>query len=302
MANQVRFVKRSKKKPLSLFSLIIALAVIFITCVFNQSIDDKSLQEDNSDFVIDFIDVGQGDCELIRCNGTVVLIDGGESDAASDVIDFLKNKSVNTIDYYILTHPHSDHIGAAPSIMKNFKIGTVISTAISDDNLPTTACYEKTVDAIYNYASDYLEVEAGDKFKWGELTVSVLAPFEESEEYNDISVCCRIEYKNFSVLLCGDATKKVEYQILDSKADIRSDVMKISHHGSSSSNSEDFIKAVDPDFAVISCGTGNSYGHPHRETIDTLNNTGTDYFRTDESGTVSVYSDGNKWSVELEKE
>lgn len=301
MEEENRQKAKTNKNPLALILGVIILVLSAFGGGYLLSDNDESIDENNAEFMIDFIDVGQGDCELIRCRDTVVLIDGGEADCASKVTRFLHSKSVNKIDYYILTHPHSDHIGASASIMKNIPVGTVISTAFSDNNVPVTSTYERTLDAVFDYAGDYIEVKAGDEFKWGSLSVSILAPFEESEDYNDMSVCCLFKYKGISAILCGDASAKVENLILEEGKSVSADIMKISHHGSKSSNSQAFVEKVNPEVAVICCGRNNSYGHPHKETTDLLDSLGLKYYRTDRNGTVSVYSNGKEYIVNTEK-
>jgi len=289
--------KRSVKTIVLIASVVfvVALALILFFTLRSPVLDtSKTIL---SPFSVSFFDVGQGDCELITCNGRTILIDGGEKEYSGRVVSYLRNKGINKIDCYILSHPHSDHIGVSADVMSNFEIGDVLSTAFSEDNIPTTATYERTLLAIDEYAGKYIEVKAGDTFRYGELNISILSPSEEYEEYNDMSIVCRITFRNVSALFCGDATAAIEEKLLENGAKLQSDIYKVSHHGSSTSNTYDFLEAVCPQVCVISCGKGNSYGHPHSEIIQNLDKLGIKYYRTDRQGTVVVSSDGSKIAV-----
>lgn len=250
-------------------------------------------------FYVCFIDVGQGDCELISCNGVNILVDGGEAKYAGRVLNYLDSLGIEKLDCYIATHPHSDHIGASASILSQIPCDNVFTTYFSEHNIPTSNTYESFLDAVYDSGATAVAVEAGDEYKFGELTLKIFAPVTESDEYNDMSIVFSAEYKNASVLFTGDATKTVEKQILSQGYDVSADAIKIAHHGSTSSNSEEFIEAVAPESAVISCGKDNSYGHPHREIINLLTLEEIEYYRTDISGTIVYYSDGVSFNQEV---
>ena len=287
--------------------ILIAAAVLLINRFGGNEIEIATVSSpgdiDLSEygFVIDFIDVGQGDCELLRSGDSVVLIDGGENEYASKVNAYLRKCGVDKIDCYIATHPHSDHIGAAPGILKNFGAGTVITTAFSDTNIPVTSTYERFLDACDSFADEYVEVTAGDKFSFGDIKLEILAPYEESEEYNNMSVCCLVTCKGTKAMLCGDAGKEIENAILEKGTDIKADIFKVSHHGSRSSNSKQFTEKIDPSVCVICCGNDNSYGHPHNETVSTLSTLGITPLRTDKNGSITVCCKGNKIDIRTEK-
>ncbi len=298
--------KIARNKKLSLIScllaIIIAAAVMTITPdMYNEDARDDSLGYLDYPLCVTFFDVGQGDAELISCNGYNILVDGGEAENAYSIINFLKSNGIEKLDAYVLTHPHSDHIGAAASIIEAIDCEKVFTTYFSEFNIPTTNVYERVLDAIYETGAEPVAVEAGDSFEFGDLTVNIVAPVYESEDYNAMSVVFTAEYKDTTVLFTGDTVKSVEAQILDDGYDINADVLKVAHHGSTTSNSDSFIDAVSPEFAVISCGYNNSYGHPHDEIIQMFDDKGIEYLRTDYVGNVYYFGDGNNMYLETEK-
>ncbi len=293
---------RVKDKFASIVLSFIGLCIILIGSAFipeNEDVQETLGNEYiNNPFCVTFLDVGQGDCELISCNGYNILVDGGESENAGKVIRYLKDNGIEKLDCYVLTHPHSDHIGVAPYILEEIPCDKVFTTYFSEFNIPTTSLYERTLDAIYESGAEPVLVEAGDSFAFGDLKIDIVAPINESEDYNAMSIVFKATYKDASVLFTGDSTKKVENQILKENFDVDADILKAAHHGSSTSNGEDYLNAVSPEYVIISCGSGNSYGHPHREVMQLLQNKEIEYFRTDEKGTVYYFGDGHNMTLE----
>ena len=293
-------IKKSQLKKL--YGIVCTLIVFILVAVFAP--DYKSEPETNGTiytdypFSVSFIDVGQGDCQLISCEGYNILVDGGEAENSGKVIKYLRSNNVEKIDCYILSHPHSDHIGAAENIIRNIDCEKLLTTYFSEFNIPTTKLYESLLDCIYENSVEAIAVEAGDSYSFGELEIEILAPFVESEDYNDMSIVFTATYKDSKVLFTGDATTKIEDQILEAGFSDKIDVLKVAHHGSTTSSSEEFLKRISPEYAVISCGTDNSYGHPHDEILNLLNNYEIDVFRTDKSGTIVYYGDGNRMNIE----
>ena len=239
-----------------------------------------------------FLDVGEGDGIVIRCGETVLVIDGGEREESDTVNALLKSLGTNTVDCYIATHPHSDHIGAAAGIFGSMNVKSVLLPAFSELNVPTTNTYEKLLTAIQNQGCDVIYAEAGASHTFGDLKLQIFAPVEETGVYNNMSVVFRLEYGKTSFLFTGDAEKESEELMLAQGYDLHADVLKVGHHGSSSSTTPAFLEAVRPRLAVISCGKNNDYGHPHKELLTLLSDAGVPYRRTDLNGTVVVYSDG----------
>ncbi len=239
-----------------------------------------------------FLDVGEGDGIVIRCGETVLVIDGGEREQADTVNALLGSLGIDTIDCYIATHPHSDHIGAAPGIFGSMHVKSVMMTAFSEINTPTTNTYERLLAAIENQGCEVLLASAGQTYTFGELNLTVLAPVEETSVYNNMSVVFKMEYGKTAFLFTGDAEKESEALMLAQDYDLHADVLKLGHHGSTTSTTPAFLEAVSPRLAVISCGKDNDFGHPHKEILTLLADEGIAYRRTDVSGTVTVYSDG----------
>lgn len=242
---------------------------------------------------VDFVDVGQGDGILIRCGDDVIVIDGGEPDYAAAFVAYLKNAGVSTVSCYVATHPHSDHIGAAKAVFDAFDVKQMLTTSFSEFNTPTVSAYEDLLTAAAaEPGCEVSFVSAGDTLHFGDLKLEVFAPVRESTNHNDMSIVLKVTYAEVSFLFTGDAEAESEALMLSAGFDLKADVLKVGHHGSSSSTTEAFLEAVDPAAAVISCGRGNAYGHPHRETLKLLEDNHVEVFRTDLSGTVTLFSDG----------
>ena len=280
--------------------LIVSLAIIglFAGDRFSAEEKDNIKPYNEYPFTVSFIDVDQGDCALISCEGINILVDGGEASSSGKVLNYLDEFGVDKLDGYIATHPHSDHIGATAGILNSIPCDKVFTTYFSEFNIPTSKVYEKFLDAVYDSSAEVIAVEAEDVYTFGDLKLNILAPIVESDEYNDMSIVFVAEYKDTRVLFTGDATVNVEKQILEKNYNVEADVIKIAHHGSTTSNSSQFLNKVSPEFAVISCGQNNTYGHPHKEVIDRLNNKQIEYLRTDINGDIICYGDGHNFKVE----
>jgi competence protein ComEC len=249
-------------------------------------------------FSVTFFDVGQGDCLLIDADGSYMLIDAGNNDKGTTVQKYLEDAGVESLDYFIVTHPDADHCGGADVVIEKFDIGTVLMPGVESD----TATFRDVQDAIEYTGVKTAVPKTGDTFYLGDAVVTVLTPGSgEYEDTNQYSIGVRIVYGDTSFLLCGDMETENEEEILESGLEVKSDVMKLNHHGSANgTNSEKFIEAVSPKYAVVSCGYGNSYGHPHKEVMDLLEQDGISLYRTDLQGTVTCHSDGSTltWSTE----
>lgn len=256
----------------------------------------------NSDFSVTFLDVGQGDCSVIKSGGQTMLIDGGEPENADKILNFLKENSITKLDYVVATHPHSDHIGALPEVIDNIKVENVIIPEISEENVPTSKIYEDFLLAVQKSEANVIAAEPGNKYSLGDANFKILAPVEDDDELNNMSVVLKMTFGNNSFLFTGDAEKKVENALLELDTDLSADVIKIGHHGSSTSTSDKFLKAVSPEIAVISVGEDNRYGHPDYETVERLAKYGVKTYMTKDDGDIVITSDGNKLSVTCQKE
>ena len=239
---------------------------------------------------MNFIDVGQGDSEFIELpNGETLLIDAGTNETGADVVNYIESLGYSSIDYVVGTHPHEDHIGGLDDVIRTFDVESVYMPKVTAD----TKTFEDVLDAVDEKGLTINTAKAGVTLVDGDgLSVKMLAPvLDEYDNTNDYSAVIRIVYDDTSFIFMGDAEQYAEDLIT---GDVDSDVLKVGHHGSSTSTGEAFLERVSPSYAVISCGLGNSYGHPHTETIEKLG--GIPVFRTDEMGTIVATSDGSEIS------
>lgn len=249
-----------------------------------------------------YIDVGQGDCELIHTENANILIDAGENlpENPAKIISFAKQLEIEKFDYVIATHPHSDHIGGMADVLREIPTDAVIMPYLSEGNTPTTRIYEELLDTIEELNIPVLEAEPGASYSVDGLTLNILAPLEQDENLNNMSVVVKVCYGNSSYLFEGDAESSAESAILDNGENVRADILKAGHHGSRTSSTKAYLKAVDPEIAVISCGERNSYGHPHQQTLDKFRELGITFYRTDTQGTITIGTDGERYEVILD--
>lgn len=321
MAQRKRTAKKTETSGISpvLLFLLILMGAAFCFSSYLEFGDTEvptsavnSFIDKDADLEIHYIDVGQGDCSLIKWEGAAVLIDCGERENADKVLKYLEKQGVEKLDIIIATHPHSDHIGAMGDIISEIDADRVIAPKVSADMTPTTKTYERFLTALQEKALKLTAAKPGTVYAlMGKTSASmekqppkleILAPAADYDDLNNYSVVVRMTYGNTSYLFTGDAEAEAEKDILNSGADVSADVLKAGHHGSSTSTSEKFLEAVSPEICVIQCGEGNSYGHPHAEILERLESFGVKCFRNDISGTVIIYSDGEEIFVTVEKE
>ena len=240
---------------------------------------------------VHYIDVGQADSILIQQNGQNMLIDAGNNPDGNLVVNYLKNQGVSKLDYVIGTHPHEDHIGGLDVVIKTFSVGQIYMPKATS----TTATFKDVVSAISSKGLKIKTPTVGSTINLGDATATILAPNGSGyEDLNNESIVIKLKYGNNSFLFMGDAEDVSENQILAKQLDIKADVLKVGHHGSSSSTTSTFLNKVSPKYAVIMVGEGNTYGHPHKPTMDRLKGKGITVYRTDEAGTIVATSDGTK--------
>lgn len=299
--------KRKTLKSLIYILLVLAIAVLsYFTKPWEYINSDKdkpstSVSVDPTALAVYFIDVGQADSILLKFpTGENVLIDAGcENGAKKDKIDsyinYLKNLGVEKIDMMFLTHPHYDHIGAADEVIMNFEIGEIVLPECDP------SMWGNVLDAMDEKNLTYTPSEAGTIYNIGGAEFKVLAPVDASSvdpsDKNNYSIVLRMVYGDTSFMFTGDAETKSETALMNlfGTESLKCDVLKVGHHGSTTSTSVKFIKAVDPSIAVISCGKDNSYGHPNEKILERIKEyTSAEILRTDEMGTVIITSDGSK--------
>ncbi len=248
----------------------------------------------NGNMVVHFIDVDQGDSIFIELpNNETMLIDAGEIGQGDLVSTYIFSQGYDTIDYVVATHPHSDHIGGMPEVLDTFNIGSFYMT----EAISTSSIFEQTLDKVAESGADTHYVMAGDVIiDSNGLLCEVVAPkVIDNDEMNNNSIVLKLTYGDNKFLFTGDAEKHEEDGIW---TNIKCDVLKVGHHGSDSSSTSNFLKKVEPKYAVISCGLGNSYGHPTDEVLKRLDDRNIDVFRTDLQGTIVFISDGKNITID----
>lgn len=254
----------------------------------------------SEDFMlVHFIDVGQGDSTLFQTPSGSVLVDCGESEYGDDVVEYLRAKGVEELEYFIITHPDSDHMGCAAYVLKNIRV----KNFVLNGQAKTTQFFKKAIDEATKQAEEgtlnNIKAEPGDVFSVGDLVMKIYGPEKElveTDEWNDASLIIHAMYGDRSFLLTGDAEEKGEESLLEHleyyEANLKCDVFSAGHHGSRTSNSKELLEAASPRYVVVSCGEDNSYGHPHQEALDAFESVGAEVFRTDELGTIIFVTDG----------
>ena len=245
-----------------------------------------------------YLDVGQGDAAVVLCEGEAMVIDGGPVKASSFMYSFIKNTlGLHSVKYMIASHPHEDHIGGLSGVLNAVPVDLILSPVLEWDSKP--------FDSLLKYA-DYqgcpiLVPQDGDEFILGGATITILLCWPEAWGENDMSIVLRIDYGETSFLFTGDAEYMAEYMAIDNELPLKANVLKVGHHGSISSSTGEFLDAVRPEYAIISCGKDNSYGHPHKETLEALKNRDVSIFRTDLNGTIHFHSNGEDITFETER-
>lgn len=252
-----------------------------------------------------YLDIGQGDSILILSpGGETLLIDGGNSDkdGREVIVPKLREWGKDHLDVMVATHPDADHIGGLPYVLENFPVTTVALTG----QVHTTQIYERFLTDIRDLHVNAIQVRTGTTIPFDpQVTLEVLGPdarfVQVQGDNNNASIVIKLTYGQVSFMLTGDAEGEEESAILAGGADVRSTVLKVGHHGSHSSTSEAFLTAVAPQLAVISVGASNRYGHPAQEVLDRLSQHNVGIFRTDQSGTVTLTTDGASITTTTEK-
>ena len=258
---------------------------------------EPTVAPENSTFEIHFIDVGQADAALVLCDGKAMLIDGGNAEDSSLLYTYLKNHNISHLDYVIGTHAHEDHIGGLAGALNYASVGTAYCPATSYD----TKAFGNFVKALDKHGVSITVPSTGDSFTLGSAACTILAVNTDSSDPNNTSIVLRIVYGDTSFLFTGDAERVVEQAILNRGANINSTVLKVGHHGSESSTSYVWLREIMPQYAVISVGKDNSYGHPTEEVLSRLRDAEVKTFRTDLQGDIICVSDGKSVTFTVER-
>ena len=254
----------------------------------------------NGSVEISYLDVGQGDAAYIRVNDKDILIDAGPRSDVDKLLKQLKEKNIDDFEIVIATHPHEDHIGGMVKVFENYKVESFYMPNATN----TTKTFENMVKSVKNEGIKSQVIKEGTFIDLGDgAKVEVYSPISESyDDFNNYSPIMKLTYGNNSFLFTGDAEVLEEKEVLAKYSkELDADVIKFGHHGSSTSSSDEFIKAVSPTYGIISCGIDNSYGHPHRETLAIIEKYNIKPYRTDKNGEITISSDGNNINIKTEK-
>ena len=268
-------------------NIIISILSILLIFLIRACILSTTLKSNPEIMKVHFINVGQGDSILIQVNNKNLIIDSGPKDNKNNLLKYLNKLNITSFDYVIATHPHEDHIGNMAYLINNYKISNFYAPKV----VSTTIAFETMIEALVrkNLKINIIKANINTIDLGQDTTVEVFSPnLETYENLNNYSPIIKITYKNTSFLFTGDAEKLVENEVLNKN--IKSDVLKVGHHGSSTSSSLDFVKTVSPSISVISVGKYNSYNHPNINTLESLKNT--IIYRTDLNNNIIIESDG----------
>lgn len=256
-------------------------------------------QKDLEELVIHFVDVDQADCILLIAGETTVLIDGGNTPTAGEVLDYLERFGVDQIDLMVNTHPHGDHLGGLPTVL-----GSIPTDAIwCSDSTYDTYLYKNFTQLVAQNNFNISHPEPGTVFNEDGLSITVLGPLNSADAYtdlNDTSLVLMVQYGQRKFLFTGDMEAYAEAELVNSQFNLKADVLKVGHHGSYSSTSQVFLDKVDPEYGVISCGRNNEYGHPHDAPMNRLEKAEVKLYRTDLMGSVVLVTDGDTLAFFLE--
>lgn len=284
-----------KKKHKKLIVSIIVILFVMLYNIYQEQIKPSNSNITNivtDELNVYFFDVGQADSILISNNDTNMLIDAGNNEDGELLTKYIKEElNINKIDIVIGTHPHEDHIGGLDDIINNFEIETIYIPEV----ISISRTFEDVINAIEENDLSISVPEINEEFKLGEADFKVLYTGKDEKDLNNSSIVLKMTYGNHNYLFTGDATEKVEKIILNKN--IKADVLKVGHHGSSYSSSQEFLDKVQPKYAIISCAKKNSYNHPSEETLYRLNKVNAKVYNTMDLGTILLTSDGQSINI-----
>lgn len=276
-----------------LIAIFLLCALLLSGCAAKQSPPPAA----SGNLTVHFIDVGQADCALLSCDGKYMLIDGGNVGDSSLVVSYLQKQGVAELEAVVCTHAHEDHVGGLAGVLAVFPTKAVYAPTRTH----SSNCFE---DFVYYADQQDLTIRIpapGDTLTLGDTQLSFLGPVKSYPDVNNTSLVLKAVFGETSFLFTGDMETDAENDMLDAGADVKVDVLKVGHHGSNTSTGHRFLYETDPDYAIISVGADNTYGHPHEEPMSRLNDAEVTVYRTDELGSILVSSDGKTLSFSWEK-
>lgn len=287
-------IKTNSKLILKLTALFAVICLALCSCSVNVNVNSSSLENKSTTpasgtLSVHYLDVGQGDSIFIELpNKKCMLIDAGENMYGRSITEYITNLGYSKIDYLVATHPHADHIGSMAYVVNHNDIGEIYMPKVAT----TTKTYEKLLTAISDKGLKVKSAKAGMNIvDDGDFSIDILAPVTiEEDDLNNCSIILKMNYKGDSFLFLGDAEKK---ELETVSADMSAEVLKVGHHGSRTSTTKALLEEVNPKYAVISLGKGNSYGHPHKSTLELLDEFNVETYRTDQDGTIVISTEGS---------
>ena len=259
---------------------------------YSKKEDTTKIQEVSTNLNIHYIDVGQADSILITNNNNSMLIDAGNNEDGALLVDYIKEElNISKLDYVVGTHPHEDHIGGLDDIINSIDVKEVYLP----EAMTTTKTFEDVLDAIVNKNLEITVPTIGEKFTLGEADLEVIYTGTGEKDLNEASIILKMNFGKHAYLFTGDTTEDIEKTILDKNINI--DVLKVAHHGSKYSSCTNFLNIATPEYAIISAGEGNSYGHPEQETIDRLKKHTNKIYVTKDLGTIVLTSNGKTINI-----
>lgn len=301
---------KSKVIPIILGAFIFFCCLISILDVFGIFTWNKlftlvgavdGVKSVNSNFAVYYLDVGQSDCTIIKCDDEILLIDTGTVNQISTIRKSLYTLEIDKIDYMIVTHQHDDHMSGAEELIKYYDVNNIMMPKLSDINYVDSLTYKNLINAICEYEINPIGLVSGYSFNLGSALVEVLAPIKQDKDLNNMSAVIKITYGDTSFIFQGDSEQKVEKQLINLGYDLSADVIKIGHHGSKTSTYDDYLNEVNPDIAVISCAPDNNFGHPSYSVVDKLEDKDITTYSTSLHGNITISSDGKNITVFTEK-
>ena len=295
--------KHQKKmviKQLLIPILLIIAALLYqpVVGLFHPEETITDTKADDKELAVSYIDVGQGDATLISKGDFHMLIDAGKNERGTTVVEYLKKEKVDKLNVLVGTHPDSDHIGGLDDVLENIPVDTVYLPEAKKE----TKTYQQVEEALAKTGKTAQMPEIGKNYTYdGNVMVRFLSPLTYYKDANDNSLVVQLAYGKNRFLFMGDAEEEAEQDMLKQQYDLECDVLKVGHHGSYTATGNAFLRESNPTYAVISCGAGNSYGHPHAEVLAKLEAEDVQVYRTDTMGTIVAVSDGNNVHLSTEK-
>ncbi len=287
-----------------MFVMLVAMLIASAGCSAKKVVEQGQVSsgQEQGALQVKVLDIGQGDAILIRGGGQTVLVDTGDIETRDKLVAYIKKEGITAIDTVIITHPHADHLGGMLGVLENFKVKQIYDSGQTG----TTALYRKYLSEVQKQKIPFNLVKAGDEISiTNEIKLKFLAPskpFITESAMNNNSIVAKLTYNQFSMLLTGDAEKESEKNMVKNyPKELKSTVLKAGHHGSNTSSSSGFLKAVAPEAVIISLGVNNDYHHPHPSTLKKYVDAQLKIYRTDLDGTVTITSDGKTYKILKEK-